>query len=192
MRQDLPAPLCPSRPTTTPGYKSMEAWSTGLTPPKAIETSFISTKGVWALASMGSTLGGSAAVEGVEADRADEHHADHHLLEGRVQPEQHHARLQRLDDQRADERPVDRAHAAGERGAADDRGGDHVKLVELSEHIGRRIEPRRIDASRDPRQRAHQRTDENRDALGVDAGELGGLRVAAGRVDIAAKPGAPG
>ena len=108
-----------------------------------------------------------------------------------VQAEQHHARLERLDDQRADQRAVDRADAAGERGAADDRSGDHIKLVELSEHVGGRVEPRRIDAGGDPRQRAHQRKDENRDLLGVDAGELGGFRVAAGGVDIAAEPGAP-
>ena len=105
--------------------------------------------------------------------------------------EQHHARLQRLDDQRADERAVDRADAAGERGAADDRGRDHVELVELPEHVGRRVEPRRIDAGGDPRQRAHQREDHDRDLPGVDAGELGGFRVAAGGVDIAAEPGAP-
>src|SRR6202020_793959 len=139
------------------------------TPPKAMETSFISTKGVWAFASMGLTLGGSTAVEGVEADRADEHHADHHLLKGRVEAEQHHARLQRLDDQRADERAIDRADAAGKRGAADDRSRDHVKLVELSKHVGRRVESGRIDAGGDPGQRAHQGKDENHDLRGVYA-----------------------
>ena len=39
----------------------------------------------------GLSLGGSAAVEGVDADRADQHDADHHLLERRVEAEQHHA-----------------------------------------------------------------------------------------------------
>jgi len=43
--------------------------------------------------------------------------------------------LQRLDDERADERAVDRADAAEERGAADDRGRDHVELVELAEQV---------------------------------------------------------
>ena len=90
------------------------------------------------------------------------------------------------------ERAVDRADAAGERGAADNRRRDHVKLVELAEHVGRGVEARRIDAGGDPRQRAHQRKDENCDLLGVDAGKLGGFRVAADGVDIAAKPGAPG
>ena len=108
-----------------------------------------------------------------------------------VEAEQHHARLQRLDDQRADERAVDRADAPGERGAADNRRRDHVKLVELAEHVGRGVEPRRIDAGGDPRQRAHQRKDENCDLLGVDASKLGGFRVAAGGVDIAAEPGPP-
>ena len=54
------------------------------------------------------------------------------------------------------------------------------------------FEPRRIDAGGDPRQRAHQRKDHDRDLLGVDAGKLGGFRIAADGVDIAAKPGAPG
>ena len=106
--------------------------------------------------------------------------------------EQHHAGLQRLDDQRADQRAINRADAAGERGAADHRRGDHIELVELPEHVGRRVEPRRIDAGRDSRQHSHQGKDQHRDSLGVDAGELGGFRIAADGVDVAAKPRPPG
>ena len=53
------------------------------------------------------------------------------------------------------------------------------------------FEPRRIDAGRDRRQHPHQRKDQHRDLLGVDAGELGGFRVAADGVDVAAKPRPP-
>ena len=42
------------------------------------------------------------------------------------------------------------------------------------------------------RQHSHQRKDQHRDSLGVDAGEFGGFRIAADGVDVAAKPRPPG
>ena len=78
--------------------------------------------------------------------------------------------------------------AAGERGAADDRRGDDVELVLDAEARDRGVEAgRRIAALTATRMPI---SDERRHdgPAGVDAAELGGLRVAADREHVAAEP----
>ena len=70
---------------------------------------------------------------------------DDDALQRRVDADQHHARLQRLHDQRAEHGAGDGADAAGERGAADDRRGDDVELVERAQRVGRRVEAGRCE-----------------------------------------------
>ena len=69
-------------------------------------------------------------------DGDDENRADDDVLQRRVHADHGHPRLQRLHDQRADDRAVDRADAALQRGAADDGGGDYPQFVQNPDIIG--------------------------------------------------------
>ena len=82
---------------------------------------------------------------GVDGHRGDEHDADHDVLRRRVDVEQHHAGAQRLHDDRTEHGAGDRADAAGERRAADDRGRDHVEFVLHAEVGGRSVESSGLD-----------------------------------------------
>ena len=87
----------------------------------------------------------------VDGDRGDEHDADDDVLRRRVDLQQHHARAQRLHDDRTEHGAGDRADAAGERRAADDRGGDDVELVLHAEVGDGGVEPGRLDGGADAR-----------------------------------------
>ena len=106
--------------------------------------------------------------------------------------EQDHARAQRLHDDRPEDGAGDRPDPAGERRAADDRGGDDVELVLHAEVGDRGVEPRRLDGCTDRAQDAHEDEREHDGAAGVDAAELGRLGVAAVGVHVAAEAPAPG
>ena len=85
-----------------------------------------------------------------------EHDRQHHLLQRRRHAHQDHAALEALHDHRAERRAVDRADAAGERGAADHRGGDDVELGHGAGDARAGVEPRRDDDRGEPAQEAHQ------------------------------------
>ena len=97
-------------------------------------------------------------------------------------------RTQRLHDERPEDRARDRPDAAGERGAADDGGGDDVQLVAWPTSS---VEPfSRADeiAAAMRAQEAHQDERLHDRPAGVDAGQLGGVGVAAVGVHVAAEP----
>src|SRR6202008_276569 len=101
MSVDLPAPLPPTSPTTSPGYRSTVTPWTALTPPNATSMPRISTSGVrlGAVAGVASTAGWGIAIwsarpsanERVETDRPHEDDADDDVLGGRVDQQQGHA-----------------------------------------------------------------------------------------------------
>src|SRR6058998_2715027 len=108
MSVDLPAPLPPTRPTTSPAYRSIETPPTARTPPKETWMLRISTSGtrwvtgdgvgVVCVSMVRSTY--APAHECVEADGHDEDQAADDVLRWRGDEEQHHPRAQRLHDHR--------------------------------------------------------------------------------------------
>src|SRR5437867_4792841 len=82
------------------------------------------------------------------------------------------------DDERADDRPEDRALAAGQRGAADHRGRDRVQLVALAERGLRRIQSRADEHPGDTGEEAAHREDGHLPRVDVDTREPRGLLVA--------------
>src|SRR6185436_13776888 len=87
IRVDFPAPLPPTRPMTSPGCRSMLTSRTAWTPPKATLMPRISTSGVCSatVTVVPPCRSGTApAVDGVEADRDDQHDAGDDVLAGRV------------------------------------------------------------------------------------------------------------
>ena len=105
----------------------------------------------------------------------------------RFDTHQLHAGLQRLHDQRAEHGAGNRADAAGKRGAADDRGCDDVKFVQRAKRVGRRVKACGGDRAGDPAKDAHEDEHLHDDPAGVDAAELGRLRIAAEREHVAAE-----
>ena len=118
--------------------------------------------------------------------------AHHHVLVGGFEIQQRHAGLQRLHHQGAEHGAIDGAKAAGQRRAANNGGGNDIEFVELAQRVGGRVEAGRGDAGGNGGKAAHQREDHDRQALGVDTGQFGCFRIAAGCIDIAAKAGAGG
>src|SRR5438132_6205548 len=105
----FPAPLPPTTPTTSPGYRSIVTPSTARTPPNETWMFRSSTSGmrcgltpVVALGSFVSIAGSPrpSTHGGIQTDRRDEDEADHDVLRRRVNEEQHHARPQRLHHHR--------------------------------------------------------------------------------------------
>src|SRR5258705_12192880 len=99
----LPAPLPPTTPTTSPGYRSRVTPATARTPPNAtwmFRSSTSGTRGPATPCASGVRVSiarstHSPTEHGVEADRRDEHDADHDVLSWRIDKEQHHTRAQR-------------------------------------------------------------------------------------------------
>ena len=138
-------------------------------------------------------FGGSAAIERVDADRADQHDADRPSAatpsRSRAAPcpicsdwitsaPMHRAvdRARRRPRATCRRSPPPRSHRARRTGRA--------------RWSPNRAAPKSMQAAT-AAEGAHQREHHHRDALGVDAGEFGGLWIAADRVDVAAEPGAP-
>src|SRR5690242_10237060 len=112
-------------------------------PPKAIDTSRISTRGTGPLESVLLLIFSSfqaRPIHLVEPHRCDQHGTYHHVLVSGFEIEQRHARLQRLHKQSTQHGAVDCTYAAGERCAADDSRGNDIQLVELPERIGGGVE----------------------------------------------------
>src|SRR5207253_2354221 len=109
---DLPAPLPPTRPITSPGYTLTETPSTAWTPPNETRMSRMSTAGtrpsvvIWT-----SSSAGALAQDLVQAHRQHQHDAHRDVLRRVVELEQLHARDQRLDDERAQHGAGDGADA---------------------------------------------------------------------------------
>src|SRR5207253_1564719 len=129
MSVDLPAPLPPTRPMTSPAWRSTETSSTACTPPKETLMWRISTIGTCSATAMSSPAlcaAASTAAVGIEADRQDEHDAGHDVLDGWVVARVGQSVRERLHDEGAEDRSRDGTDAARERGPAYHRGGDHV------------------------------------------------------------------
>src|SRR6478609_9577538 len=158
IRVDLPAPLPPTRPMTSPACRSMVTSRTACTPPKATLMSRISTSGVPAATVTGRSSCRSRAaptVEGVEADGHDQHDPGDDVLAGRVDAHEAQPVGERLQDEGAQDGARDGPDAAGERGPADDRRGDDVQLVALADVERRAVEPGRGDGGSEGAQDAH-------------------------------------
>src|SRR5215218_3131875 len=93
-------------------------------------------------------------VPGIEANHRHEDDRRDHVDLRRVEPEEAEPVLERLHDERPEDRPRDRPDPTGERGPADDRRGDHVELVALAEIERPAVEPggrdRGADRAEDP------------------------------------------
>ena len=109
-----------------------------------------------------------------------------------IDTEQRHAVRERGEHQRAEHRAGDRAAATGDRGAADHDGGHRVELEQVPLVAGGdAVDARRGEHARDRGEHAHQRVDDQGDALDVDARQPRSLGVATDGIDLAAEPGAP-
>src|SRR5690349_23353346 len=115
---DFPAPLPPTRPTTSPGYSSIETSRTAWTPPNATLILRISTSGVPDFAGVAGAaaisviglpplLPGPSPVPGVEADHDDQHDGEDHVDLGRVEPQEAQPVQQRVHDERSQDRARD-------------------------------------------------------------------------------------
>src|SRR5438128_10953905 len=88
----LPAPLPPTRPTTSPARRSTDTSSTACTPPNETRISRISTSGAVfkSNSAMPIPLFRPAPNVGIEADRRHQHNAHDDVLGGRVDAQHDH------------------------------------------------------------------------------------------------------
>src|SRR6266511_1630627 len=129
---DLPAPLPPTRPMTSPAYRSIVTSRTACTPPKATLMFCISTSGVRsATVTVAPPCHSRAAatVEGVETHGEDQDDSGHDVLAGRVDAHEAQPVGERLHDERAEHCTRNGPDAASEGRSAYDRRGDDVQLV---------------------------------------------------------------
>src|SRR5579859_4623509 len=97
---------------------------------------------------------------------------------------------QGTDDERADDGAHDAAFTAAQRRAANDRGGDGVKLVTLAQRRLGRVEPRGDQHAPQPAEDAAEGVDGDLPVDDVDAREARRLLVAAERKHVPAEHGA--
>src|SRR6478736_3908205 len=206
---DFPAPLPPTRPMTSPGYRSTLTLSTAWTPPNAILMLRISTSGrpfadgaggrVASAASFSTSLmliasssrSACAPAQGrIRADRGHEDDADDDVLDRRVDTEQDHARLERLHDHGTEDGARDGPDAACERCPADDRRRDDVQLGLRAESGDAGVQTGGQDGRADRGERAHDHERQHDGPPGRDPAELGSLGVAADREDVSAEASA--
>src|SRR5689334_3794086 len=156
MRVDLPAPFPPTRPMTSPALRSIVTSRTAWTPPKATLMPRISTSGGAATVVIPALLGRPApAVERVQADREDQHDAGSDVLAWRVHADEAETVRQRLHHEGAEDGTRDRADAACERRAPDDRRRDDIQLVARADVECRPVETGRRDGRCERTQDAH-------------------------------------
>ena len=163
---DLPAPLPPTRPTTSPGVQVDGDAVDGVdaaerdadvahlderAPPvdaagaEAVRSASGRDGGGWSLglrfdAHAAPPVSCATSDDRVEADGRDEDDAHDDVLDRGVDREQDHARLERLHDHGAQDGAGDGPDAAGERRAADHRRRDDVQLALGAEADGRRVQ----------------------------------------------------
>src|SRR5262245_61505853 len=156
IRVDLPAPLSPTSPTTSPGSTAKVTPRSACTAPKCFSTPWSSSRLIG-----GPSSQSPLAVDLVEPDSEHQHRADRHLLIEGGDGEEVEAVLQYAHDQRADQRADDAGPSAEEIGAAQDCRGDGGQLV---------VEPRRGIAgigagheqhARDPRHGAGEHVEQH-------------------------------
>src|SRR6266536_1303315 len=127
---DLPAPLSPSRPRTSPLRRCRLMSRSAVTGPKRLATCSTRRTSSDACASAGWTTCGSgtaaplshAADVDVDDHREQDRHAEDEVQVVGVDPFERQAVAQDAQEQRADERADGGALAAGQQRAADDRG----------------------------------------------------------------------
>src|SRR4051794_38946984 len=180
MSVDLPAPLSPSRPRTSPWRRCRLMSRRAVTGPNRLETCSTRSTSSCARASSGVTMRSSATA--APLSHAPDVHVDHHRPEDRdaedeVQVVGIHA-LERQpvaqdpEEQRAEERADRGALATGEQGAADDGGGHRAEhRLRRPGRVGcHRARPRRLeDAHEAGEEAAHDEVADDRHAH-VDAG----------------------
>src|SRR5712691_11693333 len=88
MSVDLPAPLPPTNPTTSPASRSTLTLSTACTPPNDTRMSRISASGGGLLIV---DLPPSAANERIEANRSHQNNPHHDVLGGRIDSQHDHS-----------------------------------------------------------------------------------------------------
>src|SRR6266536_3826119 len=203
MRVDLPAPLPPTSPTTSPARRSTVTSHTAWTPPNATLMLRISTSGgdpsfgglgVVAVSVIDPVLWlrRPATEQRVKPHGRDEHGSDHDVLDRRVHAQDDHAGAERLHDHGAEHCAGNRSDPARKGRATDDSRRDRVQLAldPRAGHAG--VEPGRLDGARDRAERTHEHVRQHDRAARVDPAELRGLRVAADREDVSPEPAAGG
>src|SRR6266508_3732656 len=161
---DLPAPLPPTSPTTSPAWRSTVTSHTAWTPPNATLMLRISTSGgdpsfggvgvvAVSVIDLVLCLRGPAAEQRVEPHGCDEHGADHDVLDRRVHAQDDHAGAERLHDHGAEHGAGDRPDPAGKGRSTNDRRRDRVQLTldPRAGHAG--VEPCGLDGPRDRAER---------------------------------------
>src|SRR3954452_20231344 len=132
---DLPAPLSPSRHSTSPARTSIVMSSSAITWPKYLETPRASRTGVSA---MSVCLRRALADRVVEQDGEQDHRADEELEPVRVHAGEEDSLLDHAEDQRAERGADHRAEAGGQQHAADDGRRDRLQLEQVAaQHVGR-------------------------------------------------------
>src|SRR5438093_5030183 len=179
---DLPAPLPPTRPTTSPGKRSIVTSRTAWTPPNATLMFRISTSGVPDVAGAVGAVAVSVIVPasasscpppipGVDAHDRHEDDRRHHVDLRRVEPEEAEPVLERLHDESPEDRPRDRPDPACERRPPDHRRRADVQLVARAEIERAAVEAGRGDRGADRAEDPHEDERPHDDPAGVDAGQ---------------------
>src|SRR5450756_90493 len=192
---DLPAPLPPTTPTTSPAYRSMVTLDTAWTPPNATLMLRISTSGVRSVTvTVVAPLRSASApaVERVDADGKDEDDAGDDVLAGRVDAHVAQPVGEGLHEEATQNRARDRDDAAREGGPTHDGGRDDVQLVALADVERGAVQPCGRYGRREGAQDAPQDVGLQDQQPGVAAGELRGIRVAAEGIDVSPEPAAGG
>src|SRR5918992_1509237 len=184
MRVDLPAPFPPTRPTTSPSWRSMLTPSTACTPPNETRMSCIATIGGWGWSASGARSASvlvtiapppisrrSTPQERVETHGGDEDDSDDDVLRRRVDAQQQHAGAQRLHHDGPQDGPRDGADTTGEGRATDDGGRDDVELVLHAEPGHRGVKARGLHGGADRAQDPHEREGQHHRAPRIDARE---------------------
>src|SRR4051794_8524774 len=123
----------------------------------------------------------------VEGDRDDQQRADRGLLPERVDLEDDQRRGDRPQQHGSDRRAVDAARAAVDRHAAHDGGGDDGELVAGARGRVDGAEARGEEHAAQAGQRAGHDEGAEHAAPGAHAGQAGGLRAGADRIQLAAR-----
>ena len=159
MSVDLPAPLPPTKPMTSPGQRSTVTPSTAWTPPNATRMSRISTSGAPERSTTVATAVDAASsthvrrglrIDGVEADGATRTMPTTTSWVGEL-TSRSTCLDERLHHHGAEDGARNRTDAPGERRAADDRGRNDVELDQTPRSVTAAFEPGGLDRGTDRR-----------------------------------------
>src|SRR5581483_6473157 len=185
---DLPAPLSPSRQTISPALTVRLTSFSATTVPKYFDTERASMSGT-ALDAMASILVHVAAGVVIDEHGDEQHQAEDRLVPVVVDAGEEEALPDDAKGERADRRADDRAGAAGERRAADDRGDRCLEFLALAaEGIGR-AEAQHLDRGEQGARGGDGHEEDDLDAGDGDAGGAGGRCRTAGGIDPVAEAG---